>query len=196
LQRRQDLLAAAERAIRKAGPRASMDEIAAEAGITKPILYDHFGDKAGLAHALTERVADRVRLRMSTSLQRDTPPRQRTFEGIDGFLSFIEDEPQLYEFLARAARSAGAEQSQRQLVVTLATDVAGQIRSALEEVGGDSRRAVPWSFAIIGQIVIAAEWWLAAPAVTPRRQLAEDLTELVWDGLGGAGLKAHGTGRP
>ena len=40
----------------RSGPQASMDEIAAEAGITKPILYSHFGDKAGLVHALAERV--------------------------------------------------------------------------------------------------------------------------------------------
>lgn len=167
-----------------------MDEIASEAGITKPILYDHFGDKAGLAQALTERVADNVRRRMAASLRPEAPPRQRTFEGIDGFLTFVEEEPQLYEFLARAARSTGSEQLQRQLVVTLASDVAGQIRAALEEVGGETRKVVPWSYAIIGQIVIAAEWWLAAPGATVRHQLAEDLTELVWDGLGGAGLPA------
>ena len=54
-ERRAELLGAAERAIRRIGPHASMDEIAAEAGITKPILYSHFGDKAGLVTALSGR---------------------------------------------------------------------------------------------------------------------------------------------
>src|SRR6266508_3048551 len=43
-ERREELLDAAERAIRRIGPQASMEELAAEAGITKPILYSHFGD--------------------------------------------------------------------------------------------------------------------------------------------------------
>src|SRR4029450_7094161 len=59
-ERRAELLDAAERAIRRIGPRASMDELAAEAGITKPILYSHFGDKAGLVTALAERVAGQL----------------------------------------------------------------------------------------------------------------------------------------
>src|SRR5512135_2304476 len=53
--RRRQLLAAADRVVRRRGPDASMDEIAAEAGVTKPILYRHFGDKDGLYAALTER---------------------------------------------------------------------------------------------------------------------------------------------
>ena len=59
-ERRAELLDAAERAIRRVGPKASMDEIAAEAGITKPILYSHFGDKAGLVTARAERVATQL----------------------------------------------------------------------------------------------------------------------------------------
>ena len=45
-----------------------MDEIAAEAGITKPILYSHFGDKAGLVQALAERVARRLNRTVTEAL--------------------------------------------------------------------------------------------------------------------------------
>lgn len=45
--RRRELLEAAERIVLRDGPDASMNAIAAEAGITKPILYRHFGDKGG-----------------------------------------------------------------------------------------------------------------------------------------------------
>lgn len=51
---RQRLLQAAQRAIHRDGPQVSMDEIAAEAGITKPIVYRHFGDRRGLAVALRD----------------------------------------------------------------------------------------------------------------------------------------------
>lgn len=43
--RRRELLEAADRVVLRDGPQASMNAIAAEAGITKPILYRHFGDK-------------------------------------------------------------------------------------------------------------------------------------------------------
>ena len=48
------LLQAAQRAIHRGGPQISMDDIAAEAGITKPIVYRHFGDRRGLALALRD----------------------------------------------------------------------------------------------------------------------------------------------
>lgn len=165
-----------------------MDEIASEAGITKPILYDHFGDKNGLARALTEQVASEVRHRMAATLQHSTPPRERTHDGIDTFLRFVEEEPRLFEYLARASRSGASDSTQRQLVVTLAHDIASQIASVLTDVGKETRPSVPWSYAIIGQILIASEWWLAVPGVTTRSQLADDLTALIWDGLGGSGL--------
>ena len=53
--RREQLLDAAIDLIRTAGPEVAMDEIAAACGITKPVLYSHFGDKAGLGDAMAER---------------------------------------------------------------------------------------------------------------------------------------------
>ncbi|HEU4481075.1 MAG TPA: helix-turn-helix domain-containing protein, partial [Actinomycetota bacterium] len=50
--RRIELLEAADRALRREGPLVSMNAIAAEAGVTKPILYRHFGDKGGLYQAI------------------------------------------------------------------------------------------------------------------------------------------------
>lgn len=56
--RRRELLDAADRVVLRDGPGASMNAIAAEAGITKPILYRHFGDKGGLYSALAKRHTD------------------------------------------------------------------------------------------------------------------------------------------
>ena len=58
--RREALLDAADRIVRRDGPVASMATIAAEAGITKPILYRHFGDKSGLYAALADRYTGRL----------------------------------------------------------------------------------------------------------------------------------------
>ena len=58
--RRRELLEAANRVVLRDGPEASMNAIAAEAGITKPILYRHFGDKNGLYRALAQRHTDEL----------------------------------------------------------------------------------------------------------------------------------------
>ena len=58
--RREELLDVADRVIQRHGTGVSMDEIASEAGITKPVLYRHFGDKDGLYEALTQRYVDEL----------------------------------------------------------------------------------------------------------------------------------------
>ena len=58
--RREQLLDAADRAVARSGAATSMAAVAAEAGITKPVLYRHFGDKGGLVAALTARHTARL----------------------------------------------------------------------------------------------------------------------------------------
>ena len=71
-----------------------MDEIAAEAGITKPILYTHFGDKAGLVRALAGRVAEQVNREVTSALARSGEPREVLSSTLAAFCAFIEREPE------------------------------------------------------------------------------------------------------
>ncbi len=74
-QRRRELLEAADRVVLRDGPQASMNAIAAEAGITKPILYRHFGDKGGLYSALAKRHTDALLAALRAAL--DAPSERR-----------------------------------------------------------------------------------------------------------------------
>jgi AcrR family transcriptional regulator len=90
--RRVELLDAADRVIRRSGPGVSMDEIASEAGVTKPILYRHFGDKDGLYEALAQRYVDEL----MHELDRDSKAgdaRDRLASRIDAYLSYVERNP-------------------------------------------------------------------------------------------------------
>ena len=183
-QRRLVLLEGAERAIRRIGADASMDDIASEAGITKPILYDHFGDKAGLAAALADRVAEGIRVRLAEVFKREDDPRTLTHDGISSFLEFIQTEPELYQFLVQGMLlSSGSSIPQRRLISRLGTEIGASLMHHLEETGGDVALAEPLSFAIIGSIVVAAEWWVAARRIDAAA-MADLLTALVWDGVG------------
>jgi AcrR family transcriptional regulator len=179
--RRVELLDAADRVIRRSGPSVSMDEIASEAGVTKPILYRHFGDKDGLYEALAQRYVDEL----MRELDRDSKAgdaRARLASRIDAYLSYVERNPERYRFILGAAEHPGtsgivAEFRQRR-VNACATRAAESLRRA----GLDPEIAEPWAHAMCGMVRSAGIWWLERPAM-PRAELVEHLTALLWEGL-------------
>jgi AcrR family transcriptional regulator len=168
-----------------------MDEIAAEAGITKPILYSHFGDKAGLVHALAGRVAAQVDAAVTTALQGSGEPRQVVESTLAAFCTFIEREPELYRFLVQSATS-GSDRAGPRLMTDLSSQIAATLGSALRRSGADSGAAEPWAFAIAGMTFAAAGWWLERRSIS-KDELVRYLADLLWSGLSGAGL---GSGDP
>lgn len=203
-ERREDLLDAAERAIRRNGPNASMEELATEAGITKPILYSHFGDRAGLAEALAGRTADRLVVAIEDALREASATANSaevvTRSAIQAFCDFIEREAGIYRFLVRTTFDGPFPLSSH-----LATEVAARITKmlgrALREVGADSGAAEPWAFGAVGLSFAGAEWWAQRRTMT-KGDLVEYLTQLLWGGFSGAGLDrldlrdARETGEP
>ncbi|CAM5592359.1 hypothetical protein STENM327S_01624 [Streptomyces tendae] len=107
--RRRELLEAADRVVLRDGPHASMNAIAAEAGITKPILYRHFGDKGGLYAALAVRHTDALLASLRAAL--DAPAqRPAARRGHPGHRTWrpSRHRPQVYRFLMHPAESAGS----------------------------------------------------------------------------------------
>lgn len=181
--RRQQLLAAADRVVRRRGPDASMDEIAAEAGVTKPILYRHFGDKDGLYSALTERYL-RLLYRDSEAVLAEQNPRRRIAAAVAAFLAAVEREPEAFRFVRRvtteqrqAAEAAGA------FVQEHASRIAAATRADLERIGFPPEAADPWAHGIVGMMQFVAAWWLDTRGVSVER-LAEQMTSLLWEGFG------------
>src|SRR6478735_8949172 len=108
--RRRELLEAADRVVLRDGPQASMNAIAAEAGITKPILYRHFGDKGGLYRALAKRHTDALLSALRAALDAPADRRKRVEATLDTYLAAIEARPQVYRFLMHPADEAADAQ--------------------------------------------------------------------------------------
>jgi AcrR family transcriptional regulator len=179
--RRAQLLDAADRVIKRRGAGASMDEIATEAGISKPILYRHFGDKDGLHRALAERYVEALLGELRASRVAGDP-RANIAAGIDAYLAFIEREPEGYRFVLSAAAqprtSAIVDEFRRRLAVDCAFATAEQLRRA----GLDPEVAEPWAYGVVGLVRAIGIWWLETRAVS-RERLVEHMTTLLWDGF-------------
>jgi AcrR family transcriptional regulator len=179
--RRPELLDAAAEAIRRHGPGASMTQIAAQAGVTKPILYRHFGDRDGLVHALGERFSTELMAELQDALQSAGDPQDLMVRTIDTYVAFIERDPDIYRFLVRhVAGDAALTGFMRQVGQQVAIVVGEQLRQA----GRDSGGAEPLAHGIVGLVHSAGDWWLDARSM-PRERLVGYLAELLWTGMAG-----------
>ncbi len=173
-----------------------MSDIAAAAGVTKPILYKHFGDKGGLYQALAERYLDQLLdLLRATLTAADEGPgaapedqlagaRHRIHATIDAYLAFVAREKEVYAFLMHRAVS---ERSEAHVTVAdfirrLGDEIAIILGEELRRYGVDSGAAEPWAHGMVGMVYLAADRWLDRPTM-PRERLVDYLTQLLWNGF-------------
>jgi AcrR family transcriptional regulator len=184
--KREQLLDAADRVVQREGSAATMNLIAAEAGITKPILYRHFGDKVGLYRALADRHIDELLERLRAALATRGGLRARTRATVEAYLASVEEHPQVYRFLVeRAAVEEPDVRGQVQgFVRRFGEELAAGIASEPQMEGLERTRAVIWAHAIAGMVQATGDWWLDHPDV-PRQAVVDQLSALLWQGFAG-----------
>ena len=185
-ERRVHLLDAAIEAIRTIGPGATMEQLARAGGVTKPILYRHFGDREGLIAAIAERFSTDLLTSVTTPLAADADARDVLRSTVDSYVGFIERDPNLYRFMIQQPpeRSEGLVPVNG-LVDRIARQVAHVAGTRLRAAGRDSGAAVPWAYGIVGLVHQAGDWWVDDQTMS-RETLVDYLVSLLWDGLSGA----------
>ncbi|HUR78423.1 MAG TPA: TetR/AcrR family transcriptional regulator [Acidimicrobiales bacterium] len=185
--RREALLDAAIDGIRTHGATATMDALAGAAGITKPILYRHFGDRAGLVAALADRFATSLLADLQAALGQTTPePRVLLNSTIDAFVGFIEREPELYRFLVHSPARAAIDLTG--FLDQIANNVALVVGEQLRALGRDSGPAEPIARGVVAFVHAAGDWWVERRTM-PRAQLVTYLSDFLWDGFDGQGAR-------
>lgn len=172
-------------AVREHGAGVSVAEMAASAGITKPVLYRHFDDRADLQRAVGQRAAEDLMEKMAPALTEDLAPREQIAAVVDAFLAGIEDEPQLWRFVVH-------NPAERETATEIVDDVRGQIATLLSQLigahlraaGRDSGGAEAWAHGLVGMVQSAGDWWLERRTMS-RADLTGYLTALIWDGARG-----------
>jgi AcrR family transcriptional regulator len=192
------MVQAAMQAIRRHGPGVSVAEIAAEAGITKPVLYRHFTDRADLQHAVGQEAAALLMARIAPAIAENGPeaatadPRQLIAGLVDAFLASIEDEPELWRFVVHPPIERGStgtivDDAREQIARLLATLIGGRLRQLKLDSGG----AEAWAQGLVGMVQSAGDWWLERRTMS-RSALTDYLTALIWGGMSAVlGLPAH-----
>jgi AcrR family transcriptional regulator len=184
--RRKALIDAAIRAVRRHGPNAGMDLIAAEAQTSKPVVYRYFADKADLYLAIGQRVAQGLVDRITAAVDGQPDGRSMVAAGVDAYLRVIEEEPALYRFVINHSLLDRPVENDpvADYSSLLGTYISRRLGDQMREVGFDSGAAEPWGFGLVGMVRSAGEWWLDRQSMS-RQALGEYLTELIWTGLSG-----------
>jgi AcrR family transcriptional regulator len=187
--RREEYLDGIIEAIRKTGPDATLAELAAGAGMSKPVLYDHFTDRLGLTAAVVGKLTETVAADALLAVLSGGEPEVLLAKTFDVFVAFVESEPQIYGWVLRCAKDLpAAGLDEMPMAMAAGTQLAKVIGSVMRGAGVDSGAAEPWAFGIVGFVLSATEWWLVRRAMS-RTDFVDYLARFVWGGLRSSGVE-------
>ncbi len=160
----------------------AVEEIASRAGVSKPVVYEHFGGKEGLYAVVVDREVQRLLDSFTNALTGDNSKlllEQATL----ALLTYIEDEPNGFRILVRES-PVGLERSGG--FATIMSDVASQVEYILarqfKERGFETKLAALYSQALVGMVALTGQWWIDNRK--PKRdEVAAHLVNLAWNGL-------------
>lgn len=195
--RRKELVRAARHAVHRLGPDASMEEIAAAAGTSKPVFYRYFGDKSGLQRAVGEAVAERMQAKLQQAAEIATTEHDGLRAMVDVYLQMAESSPNVYAFVTRSAGpdTAGQDAMPVHFFAAVTAMIEAPLRHHLESRGGagvDLAAASFWPPAAIGMVRAAGERWLRTPpgAGRPAREaMTDQITGWLWAGIAGPAIR-------
>ena len=163
----------------------SMDELARRAGISKPIVYDHFGSKDGVFNACVERNTRALTERIAAAAMGATCPRDRLYAGSRAFFEFIGEQPSWSAMLdPRTNPGAMFEEHAARVRRRQSDFTAAMISIGARELGVevDPVRVDAVANAMIGAYESLALWWRAHPDRTAA-EITDWFVDLIWPGL-------------
>jgi len=161
-----------------------MAEMAARAGVTKPVLYRYFGHRSGLYQALAVRYATGLLGELRQAMAQRPAGRATLEEGIDAYLRYTEANAGMYRFLAaRLPGAAAGHELVSGFLTGMADEVSRILRETLELAGIEARATQLLGYAITGSVQMGAEAWINEQGRMERSEAVANLTDLVWFGL-------------
>jgi AcrR family transcriptional regulator len=175
---------------------ASMDEISARAGISKPMVYAYLGSKEELFIACLHREGTRLMEAIAGVVQPDLPPDEQLWRGLRAFFTFVGDHRDGWSVLYRQARGQERFAAELAAMRSRMVEVVATLLTRVIAAGGRQARpgdVTPMAYALVGAGESLADW-VVDNASEPAEVTATRLMNFVW--LGAGELLRGATWRP
>ncbi|MFD9905479.1 TetR/AcrR family transcriptional regulator [Streptomyces sp. NPDC059063] len=188
--RRNQLLGAAQEVFVAQGYHAAaMDDIAERAGVSKPVLYQHFPGKLDLYLALLDQHCDNLLQAVRAALASTTDNKQRVAATMDAYFGYVEDDGGAFRLVFESDLTN--EPAVRERVDKVTLECAEAICEVIaEDTGLSKSESMLLASGLGGLAQVVARYWLHSDGGVPREKAVQLLTSLAWRGI--AGFPLHG----
>ncbi len=159
----------------------STEEIASRAGVSKPVVYEHFGGKEGLYAVVVDREMSDLLERLTTALSAGHP-RQLVERAALALLTYIEEETDGFRILSRDSPLGSSSGTFSSLLNDIASQVEHILAREFQSRGMQTKLAPMYAQMLVGMVALTGQWWLEERK-PKREEVAAHLVNLGWNGL-------------
>ena len=161
---------------------ASVEEIAARAGVSKPVVYEHFGGKEGIYAVVVDRESTALLDKITAYIHDQAGGRQMVHASALAFLHYIEEDPDGFRVLTRDSPATVASPGLGSLLTDVADKATGVLELFFRRSGLDPSSAPLYAGALVGMVAYVGSWW-ASERTPPAEEVAAHITALAYFGL-------------
>jgi AcrR family transcriptional regulator len=161
---------------------AAIEEVAQRAGVSKPIVYEHFGSKEGLHAAIVEHEMDDLVGRISRTIDEGSP-RRRFENAVLSFLTYVKEQPEGFAVLSRDSPTTVARRGLTRVIDDVAERVGQVFKQEFQKAGYSVKIAPVYANALVGMVTQVGQWWASEGRPLPIDHVARHVAALGWMGL-------------
>jgi AcrR family transcriptional regulator len=190
-ERRQQLLDVAVATFSQRGYRnTSMNDLAEAAGVTKPVLYQHFSSKRELFLELLRELGGRLRAELAASAAQAGSPRRQVEDGMRAYFRWVAAHQGGFQILFSGDSRYDPDFLRE--VARVEDDIANNVASLIVIEGFDAEHRRLLAMGIVGMAERAGRYWVRRPSGLGPDELAQQVADLAWNGLRGVGPRPPG----
>src|SRR5213592_2429300 len=173
----------------------TVEEIAAKAGVSKPVVYEHFGGKEGLYAVVVDREMSSLLDAITGALTSSGHPRELLEQAAFALLDYVETSSDGFRILVRDSPVAQSTGSFASLISDAASQVEHILAHEFRTRGLDPKTAPLYAQMLVGMVALTGQHWLDHRKLK-KPDVAAHLVNLAWNGLSGLERKPSLTERP
>jgi len=163
---------------------AAMDDIAERAGVSKPVLYQHFPGKLDLYLALLDSSCDMVVAAVRDALASTEVNKERVTAAVDVFFTYVAADKAAFRLVFESDLTS--EAAVRERVERVTSECAAAIADVIHEDTGLAASASQLlAVSLVGMAQVSARYWLTTDAPVDQHQAVTLVSGLAWRGIRG-----------